>query len=105
MKNKSMQNNNYINIPQNNCVSLYECFYYNQKTDLFNGDNKNYCNICKQLFNSLYTSKIYSSPKVLILILNRENNNIYDIKIFYFFSIFHIFKFFHKTIYMEFRNQ
>ena len=81
MKNISMQNYNYINIPQNNCVSIYECFYYNQKTDLFSGDNKNYCNICKQLFNSLYTSKIFSGPQNLVLILNRGKNNIYNVKI------------------------
>ncbi len=76
-----MQFNNYININQNNRVSIYECFYYNQKTDLFTGDNKNFCNICKQLYDSLYTSKIFSSPNILILILNRGKNNIYNVKI------------------------
>ena len=81
MKNNTMQFNNYININQNNRVSIYECFYYNQKTDLFTGDNKNFCNNCKQLFDSLYTSKIFSSPRVLILILNRGKNNIYNVKI------------------------
>ena len=60
---------------------IYECFYYNQKSELFTGDNKNYCNICKQLFDSLYTCKIFSSPKILVLILNRGKDNIYNVKI------------------------
>ena len=81
MKNNSMRNNNFIQMNQNNRVSLYECFYYNQKTDLFNGQNQNYCNICKQLNDSLYTSKIYSSPNVLVLILNRGKGNIYNVKL------------------------
>ena len=75
-----MQYNNYIQM-NNNQVSIYECFYYNQKSELFTGDNKNYCNKCNQLFDSLYTSKIFSSPKILILILNRGKGNIYDVKL------------------------
>ena len=81
MKNNTMKYNNYINKNQNNIVSIYECFYYNQKTDLFTGDNKHFCINCKQLYDFSYTSTIFSSPKVLILILDRGNNNIYDIKI------------------------
>ena len=42
---------------------------------------KNYCNVCKQLFDSLYTTRIFSSPVILLLILNRGKDNIYDIKI------------------------
>ena len=37
--------------------------------------------MCKQLSDSLYTSKIFSSPKVLVLILNRGKNNIYNVKL------------------------
>ena len=70
-KNDLMKRNG-VNIIQNNSVTLEECFYYNQKTDYFTGDNRNYCNICKQTYDSHYTSKIYSSPNVLVLILNRN---------------------------------
>ena len=76
---KLMRNN--IHMRNNNVVNLDDCFDYNQKTDLFTGDNKNYCNVCKQTWESNYTSLIYSSPNVLVLILNRGKNNIYNIKL------------------------
>jgi ubiquitin C-terminal hydrolase len=79
MNYNSMGNN--INISYDNSISLYDCFLYNQKTVLFSGSNKNYCNICNQLSESLYTSKIFSSPLILILILNRGKNNIYNVKL------------------------
>ena len=78
MKNNSIQYNNIIQF-NNNRVTLYECFYYNQKTELFTGENRNYCNICKQLYDSLYTSRIFISPNVLIILLNRGKGNIYDV--------------------------
>ena len=82
---KNFRNNYWANlniqINQNNSVTLHDCFCYNQKTELFTGDNRNYCNICKQLFDSEYTSRIYSSPNVLILILNRGKDNKYNIKL------------------------
>ena len=62
-------------------VTLYDCFMYNQKTDYFTGENKNFCNICRKLYDSQYTSKIFVSPNVLIMILNRGKGNIYKIKL------------------------
>jgi len=82
MKNNSVQNKGIQN--NNNIVSIYDCFYYNQKSDLFTGDNRNYCNICKQLFDSIYTSKIFISSNVLVLILNRGRGNIYNVKLDFF---------------------
>lgn len=64
----------------NNSVNLLQCFEFNQKTDFFTGENKNYCNICKQLTDSEYTSKIFSAPNNLILVLNRGKGNCYNIK-------------------------
>ena len=73
--------NNQINFNNSsNYVSLYECFCYNNKSENFTGGNRNYCNICKKLFDSIYTSQIFVSPKILI-ILNRGKGNIYDIKL------------------------
>ena len=64
-------------------IQLLFCFEYRQKTDRFSGSNQNYCNICKQLFDSLYTQKIFASPNYLILILNRGKNNVYNVKIIF----------------------
>ena len=80
MKNNLMKNNNFMPF-NSNMVSIYECFYYNQKSDFFTGENRNYCNICKQLYDSIYTNKIFAAPNVLVLILNRGKDNIYDVKL------------------------
>ena len=80
MRNKnSMQINNFFQMT--NEVSLLDCFFYNQKSEVFTGENRNYCNICRQLYDSIYTSKIFISPNVLILILNRGRGNIYNVKL------------------------
>jgi ubiquitin C-terminal hydrolase len=62
-------------------VTLFDCFCYNQKSDYFTGDNKNYCNICKKLYDSVYTSKIFVGSNVLIMILNRGKGNEFKIKL------------------------
>ena len=79
MKMQSMQNN-FIQMNINS-VNLMECFFYNQKTDYFTGQNQNYCNLCKQLSDSIYVNKIFSSPNYLILIMKREKNNVFKIKL------------------------
>ena len=81
MKNNSNQFKGIQNNNNNNIVSLYDCFYYNQQTELFSGANQNYCNICKQTCNSNYTSRIFISPNVLLLILNRGKGNMYNVKL------------------------
>ena len=81
MKNNMMLNKGFQ--IYNNIVSIFDCFNYYQKTDLLTGNNHNYCNICKQLSNSLYTSKIFISPNVLILILNRGKNNVFHVKLYF----------------------
>ena len=79
MKCNTMKEDNIKN--NNNIVSIYDCFSYNQKSELFSGANRNYCNICKQLYNSNYSSKIYMSPKILVIILDRGRGNKYDVKL------------------------
>ena len=81
MKNNQnlMNMNNFYQGPTNE-VNIDDCFIYNQKTDYFTGENKNYCNICKQLSDSYYTSRIYSAPNILILILNRGKGNVFKVK-------------------------
>ena len=68
MKNNNIQNNN-------NYVTLNDCFNYNQRFAYYTGDNKNYCNACKQLSDSSYNNKIFFSPKILILIMKRDQEN------------------------------
>ena len=76
MKNKKNFNNS-----NNNVVSIYDCFNYAQEPVIFTGENKNHCNICNKLNDSSYTTLIYSSPNILILILNRGKDNKYKVKI------------------------
>ena len=78
---KNKNNNN------NNKVTIYDCFEQYQEPETFTGENRNYCNICKQLFNSIYITKIYSSPNVLVLILNRGKNNMYNVKLDFYETI------------------
>ena len=66
--NNMMNMNNFYQGPTNT-VNIADCFIYNQKTDFFTGDNQNYCNLCFQKADSHYTSRIYISPNILILIL------------------------------------
>ena len=70
-----------FNMNQNNSVSLIDCFIYNQKPEYFTGQNQNFCNICKQLSDAIYTTNIFVSPTILIIILNRGKDNVFDIKI------------------------
>ena len=90
MKNNSMQyNNNFnqMNQNQNYSVTIYDCFYYNQKLETFTGENKNYCNLCKQLSDTNHLSRIFVSPNVLILILNRGKDKIINDKLFFYEKI------------------
>ena len=82
MKNQKMKFYN-INMIQNNIINIYECFAYNEKEELLTGDNKNYCNLCKQLSEAKYKTKIYISPNILILILNRGKGNIFNVKLIF----------------------
>jgi len=74
-------NNNNNQLPQNNIVTIYECFEYNQKSELLTGDNRNYCSKCRQLCESNYISRIFICPNILILILSRGNNSNSNIKL------------------------
>ena len=62
-------------------VNLEDCFIYNQKIDILQGDNEMWCKNCGQTAPCQYITIIYSSPVYLILILNRGKGNIYNIKL------------------------
>ena len=74
-------NNNQIYF-NNNILSIQECFYYNDKMNIVYNNNI-YCDICKQKCQSIFITKIFSSPNILIIILNNKRNiNKYNL-IFY----------------------
>ena len=74
--------NNQNNIdPNDESVTIYECFEQAVLPSIMTGDNMMYCNYCQQLATTSYTTKIYSTPKILILILNRGKGNEFKIKI------------------------
>jgi ubiquitin C-terminal hydrolase len=59
-------------------VTIEECFKYDIQDVVFNGENKIFCNKCQKLNDALCKNKIYSSPHVLILVLNRGKGNQFD---------------------------
>ena len=62
-------------------VDLYECFEYNRKIDLMNGENQMFCNICNKLCDTLYSTTLYSGPNYLIINLNRGRGAVYECKV------------------------
>ena len=66
---KDMKNNSNSNV-----VSIYDCFQYNQRDIILNGS---YCNNCKNISDFNISSKILVGPNILIIILDRGNNNPY----------------------------
>ena len=73
--------NSNIQIIQTNSVTLNDCFSYYQETEILTGENKCYCLNCKQLYDTEFTCRIYSTPNILILILSRGKYNEYNIKL------------------------
>ena len=86
-QNNYNQNRTYVQ-PRNNRIDYYDggrksvtleqCFE-NEIDDInFKGDNQIYCNRCRKLMDAKGTNIIFSSPHVLILILNRGKANQFD---------------------------
>ena len=51
-------------------VTLDQCFESYLNPEYLSGSNQQHCNICGRLNDSIYTTSIYSSSNILILILN-----------------------------------
>ena len=77
---KKTKLNNETNI-NDDSVTIYDCFEQFIQPAIMSGDNMMFCNHCQQLTNTSYTTKIFSTPKILILILNRGKGNEFKIKI------------------------
>ena len=88
MNNNMNCNMNSNNISNNKLQKLYsdivdisDCFEYNSKIDFFTGQNQIYCNKCNLMSNANYTTNLETSPKVLILLLNRGTGLQFKIKL------------------------
>ena len=99
MMNNQVFQQNYLKMQllQNNQVNIYDCFDYNQKEESFTGENSMYCNICNMQLPSTYTTYLYSTPNVLILVLNRGQGIQYKIKMEFYTEI-------DLTNYVQFRQ-
>ena len=63
-----------------NSVNIYDCFRYNQKIDYFLNQNAMYCSICRGQFDSSYQALLYTTPEILIIILNRGTGIQFKVK-------------------------
>ena len=77
----SQQNLKKIQLLQNNQVDIFDCFEYNQKPDIFFGENAIYCDTCKESFPTTLTTYLYTAPKILYIILNRGKGIQYKVKL------------------------
>ena len=59
-------------------ITLDQCFESFLKPDYLTGDNKQFCNKCRVLSDALYSTNIYSSPNILILILNYGKGKLFQ---------------------------
>ena len=56
-------------------LNLRDCFNYYLKTEFYNGDNKLYCQTCNSNQDSCLERVIDSTPKILVIILDRGLDN------------------------------
>ena len=64
-------------------VKLEDCFENYQAEELLNGQNQIYCNNCNQLSNATTGNKLFTSPEVLTIILNRGKGLEFDVNFEY----------------------
>lgn len=75
---RNTTNSEYGKFYNGRSVSIYNCFEFDNEDVVFDGDNKVFCNKCNQLNVALCKNKIFSSPHVLIIVLNRGKGNQFD---------------------------
>ena len=52
-------------------ITLNDCFKFNERPEVLEGSNQIHCIGCKEDTNALIYNKIYTSPEILIIVLNR----------------------------------
>ena len=70
-----------IQMQNNNLVDINDCFLYNQKIENFTGENSMYCNKCNKQCNASYQTKLYTTPEILIIVLNRGKGIEFNVKL------------------------
>ena len=68
---------------KNPAIELYECLEYYRKIELMTGENQMFCNGCKILCDSYYSTNIYSFPNYLIINLNRGKGAVYECNVIF----------------------
>ena len=64
-------------------VYIEECFDYEErKIDLYNSKNY-FCNFCNEYSNAILSSKLISIPKILILVLGRQEEKDFEINVIF----------------------
>ena len=59
----------------NETLNLYDAFNIEQREEILEGENMIYCNKCNCLRKGKHQQKIFTLPKVIIIVLNRGKNN------------------------------
>ena len=72
---------NIQNLQNSYSVNIYDCFNYSEKCELFMGENSMYCNKCKQQLPASYKTILYSTPEILIIVLNRGKGIEFPVKL------------------------
>ena len=81
-KNENRYFHNEINIRGGSKkVTLEDCFENEIGSMDFNGDNQIYCNNCSKSTDAKGINKIYCTPYILILVLNRGKGNEFDCEV------------------------
>ena len=77
----NINNFQFFNNNISNEVSIYDCFEYDKKINYMIGQNKMYCNFCKNNNDCIMCTTLVTGPDVLILLLNRGKGIQYNVKI------------------------
>ena len=63
-----------------NSINIDDCFQYNEM-ECSNQENTIYCNMCKKQTPFSFSSKLYTTPEILIIILDRGKDKEFDVKL------------------------
>ena len=70
---------NNFNIQNKNMINIYDCFNYDRKLNIIAG----YCTYCKMICDFCIQSYLVTGPEILIILLKREKEIEFDIKIIF----------------------